>query len=62
MDFRNWKYMSQFKRFEQKTNDAEIIVGNSEGSLIVDFGSIPKDGDSKYEIGGRMFFEATVFG
>ena len=62
IDFRNWKYMSQFKRFEHSTNDALIIVGKKEGSQIVDFGSIPKDEDSRYEVGGRMFFEAAVFG
>lgn len=31
MDFRNWKYMSEFMRFEHKTSDPLIITGVKEG-------------------------------
>ena len=31
MDFRNWKYMSEFVRFEHKTSDPSIIIGEKEG-------------------------------
>lgn len=62
IDFRNWKYMSEFKRFDHSTSDVEILTGIKEGSQIVNFAAIPKDADSRYEVGGRIFFEATVFG
>ena len=31
MDFRNWKYMSEFVRFEHRTSDPMVITGEKEG-------------------------------
>lgn len=63
IDFRDWKYMSNVISFKKKITDVEIILGNREGSLDIDFSKIvqkDKTMGSKFEIGGRVFWEAYV--
>lgn len=65
VDFRDWKYMSNFHRFQIQINDTDIILGKKEGSIEIDFAEmINKDeaGESNFEVAGRLFFEASVFG
>lgn len=57
--------MSKFHRFEQNITDPNIILGKKEGTIEIDFSLITesdKSGESSYEVGGRLFFEASVFG
>lgn len=63
-DFRDWKYLSQIERFTSWTDDPDVVVGNKEGTFDVDFNKMTQRDqkqDTKFEVGGRMFFEANVF-
>jgi len=65
IDFRDWKWISDYTRFSAEFNESEIITGEKEGSIDVDL-SIMQTSDnnnkSKYEVSGRMFYEAHAFG
>jgi hypothetical protein len=64
-DFRDWKYLSQIERFAVDITDPEVIAGNKEGEFQVDFNKMKErdaNNGTKFEVGGRMFFEAHVFG
>lgn len=37
LDFRDWKWMTQFTRFSANVTDAAILKGEKEGVLDVDF-------------------------
>lgn len=46
-------------------NDSEILLGNKEGSIEIDFSKMEvsdKQNKSRYEVAGRMFYEAHAFG
>lgn len=63
-DFRDWKYMSHFIRFAKTFSDPEIVAGLKEGSITVDFKNMTESDatkGSKYEVGGRVFYEAHAF-
>lgn len=65
IDFRDWKYLSDLTRFRQVIDDSEVIAGNKEGNITIDFSKMQKldqETDSKYVVGGRMYFEASVSG
>ncbi len=36
-DFRDWKWLSNFIRFQAIVEDKEVILGRKEGSLMIDF-------------------------
>lgn len=62
-DFRDWKYLSKLIRFTGNYTDPEIVAGNKEGTLELDLPKVidqDKNG-SRYEVGGRIFYEAHVF-
>jgi hypothetical protein len=64
-DFRDWKYLSQHIRKSVTIKDADIIVGNKEGEIEVDFSEATKSDKQKktqYIVGGRLFWETHVFG
>ena len=64
IDFRDWKYMSHYKRYYKLIQDKKVLDGRKEGKLKVKFSKMAKQdaqAGSKFEVGGRMFFEATVF-
>lgn len=65
IDFRDWKYMSQIERFQEETDDLMVIAGLKEGSIEVDFNKMTQRDEkkeTKFETGGRMFFEVHAFG
>ena len=37
IDFYNWKWISKFKRFQTHVNEADILLGDMEGKIMVDF-------------------------
>lgn len=39
-DFRDWKYLSGYTRFQSVIDDAEVIAGLKEGSLEIDFSKL----------------------
>lgn len=64
IDFRDFKYLSHKTRFNGTANST-VISGNATGSLEVDFRQIVQSdatGDSHYVVGGRAYFEASIFG
>ena len=64
VDFRDWKYLSDLKRFQTVVVDAEVIAGKKESSLVIDFNKMTQSDikeKTKYEVGGRLFFEAHAF-
>jgi predicted methyltransferase len=64
-DFRDWKWLSQKQRFNVIVTDPDVLVGNNEGFITIDFSQLEesdKRGDSFYLAGGRAYFEATTLG
>lgn len=64
-DFRDWKYLSQIERFTETITDPQVIAGLKEGTVNIDFNKLTQrdqSGDSKFEVAGRVYFEAQVFG
>ena len=64
-DFRDWKYLSQIERFQVDIDDADILAGLKEGNITIDFDKMTQrdlTNGTKFEVGGRMFFEANLFG
>lgn len=63
MDFRDFKYLSNIIKFQQRINDPLILSGQKEGELQIDFSKMTQSDQlvgSKFENAGRMFFETTV--
>ena len=63
-DFRDWKYLSNLIRFSKNITDPDVISGNKEDSIEIDFKkAVDSDTQlsSKFEVAGRIFFEAHVF-
>lgn len=62
-DFRDMKYLSHKTSFQV---DMDInSVGNTRGSVTIDFSQLQDSdsrGESRYIVGGRTYFEASVFG
>ena len=59
------KYLSQTIIFKETIIDAAIISGTEEGGIDIDFGQLTKSDEekgTKYVVGGRTYFEATLFG
>ena len=56
--------MSQLTRFQQ-TVGPEVIAGNEPGTITINFNTMTQKDEtigSKYEMAGRMFFEASISG
>ena len=65
IDFRDWKWLTQFKRFTSEVTDPHVLLGEKEGTIEIDFNQMTESdaaGHSTYLVAGRMFFEAHVFG
>jgi len=63
-DFRDWKYLSNIKRFSHAVADAQVIAGLTENTIEIDFAELTKTDREKttaFEVAGRVYFEATVF-
>ena len=62
-DFRDWKYMTNIISFTKKVKDVEFLLGEKEITLDIDFSKIltnDKETGSRFEIGGRVFWETYV--
>lgn len=65
IDFRDWKWLSNYQRFQTLIKDPQVLVGNAEATITVDFSKLESSdgsGDSYFVVGGRAYFEANVFG
>lgn len=63
-DFRDWRYLTNLIRFQKNITDPDVITGKKEDSIDIDFKKMvdsDRDLSSKFEVAGRMFFEAHVF-
>jgi len=64
VDFRDFYYMTNFKRFSTLVKDPEIIAGLKEGTLDVNLAEV-MEADSgpntKFEVAGRLFWEMHAF-
>jgi len=63
-DFRDWKYLSNIKRFSHAVADAQVIAGLTENTIEIDFAELTKtdrEQTTAFEVAGRVYFEATVF-
>lgn len=64
-EFFDMKYLSQTKIFNTTVMDPAVFANNTEGTLDVDFNELTTSdaiNGSKYVVGGRTYFEATVYG
>lgn len=39
-DIRDWKYLSNYKRFQQKVNDKDVLAGVKESTIEIDFSTL----------------------
>ena len=61
--FQDWLYLSQQIQTSAIITDNEILLGVKEGTLTLPLPTLvasDKAGQSKYEVGGRIYFEAQV--
>ena len=59
------KYLSQTIIFKDTITDPEIMAGNKNATIDIDFGQLTKSDSekgTKYVVGGRTYWEATLFG
>ena len=65
MEFFDMKYLSQTTTFSTTVVDPAVFANNTEGNLTVDFSKLTTsdaDHGTKYVVGGRTYFEASVYG
>lgn len=61
--FQDWLYLSQQIKTSAIITDNDILLGLKEGTLTLPLPTLvasDKRGQSKYEVGGRIYFEAQV--
>jgi len=64
-DFRDFKYLSNVMKTQVVVDDPDVIVGLKEASIELDFAALllsDEQGASRFVNGGRVYFEANVFG
>ena len=64
-EFFDMKYLSQTIIFNATVADAGVFANNTEGNLSVDFSLLTASdaqNGTKYVVGGRTYFEASVYG
>lgn len=64
-DFRDWRWLTNVQRFQQDIDDPLILSGEKDGSIEVDFRKMRDSdlaGDTKFEVKGRLYYEAHIFG
>jgi hypothetical protein len=64
-DFRDWKFLSNTQRYQATVTDPEIITGQKEGEIVIDFSLMRQSDSAKksmFEVAGRVYYEAHVFG
>ena len=65
IDFRDFRYLSNLIKFQQVVTDPDIISGKKEGTIEIDLNKMKQEDDNTdalFITGGRMYFEASVFG
>jgi len=53
IDFRDWKWLSNFQRFISHVEDVDVLNGTKEGSITVDFSKLKhqdQNGDTQFEV------------
>ena len=63
-NFRDMKYLSNKRPFSVDMDDV-VLDATSEGVVNIDFSKLVSDdatGNSRFIVGGRTYFEASVFG
>ncbi len=64
-DFRDFKYLSNIMKTQIIVDDPEVMVGLKDASIELDFAALLESdalGKSRFVNGGRVYFEANVFG
>lgn len=65
-DFRDWHYMTNVIRFDKVVTDPDVIAGLREDTLTVDLGQVTRadkvGNKTKFEVAGRLYWEAHVYG
>jgi len=64
LELRDMKYLSHKKSFNA-TISSDVLDNGATGQVPVDFTVITdldEKGESKYVVGGRVYFEASIFG
>lgn len=64
-DFRDFKYLSNVMKTQVTITDPEVMVGAKTASIELDFKALVESdeaGLSRFINGGRVYFEANVFG
>lgn len=64
-DFRDFKYLSNIMKTQIVIDDPEVMVGLKDASIELDFAALLESdlqGKSRFINGGRVYFEANVFG
>jgi hypothetical protein len=64
-EFRDFKFLSNVMKTQVIIDDPQVMVGLKEASIELDFNALLESdasGDSRFVNGGRVYFEANVFG
>ena len=64
-EFRDWRYLSNVKKTQQIVTDADVLTGQKEQSIELDFSKLEESdaaGETRFIVGGRAYFEANLFG
>lgn len=63
-DVRDFKYLSQIKRFSKKITDPEIIAGLKSDKITINLSEIKQTDaakQSRYQVGGNIYWESHIF-
>lgn len=64
-EFRDFRYLSKSRKFKTTVRDPLVMVGLKNASIEIDFSAMlasDATGQSRYINGGRIYFEANLFG
>lgn len=64
-EFRDWKYLSNVRKTQQIITDSDVLTGQKENSIELDFSKLEESdtsGETRFVMGGRAYFEANLFG
>eukprot|EP00349_Pseudokeronopsis_sp_Brazil_P002766 CAMPEP_0202963782 /NCGR_PEP_ID=MMETSP1396-20130829/7791_1 /ASSEMBLY_ACC=CAM_ASM_000872 /TAXON_ID= /ORGANISM="Pseudokeronopsis sp., Strain Brazil" /LENGTH=206 /DNA_ID=CAMNT_0049685285 /DNA_START=816 /DNA_END=1436 /DNA_ORIENTATION=+ len=64
VDVRDMKWLSHYARYWVEVTDPEVLNGDSEGTLAINFAEImeaDRNGSAYYVVGGRTYFEANTY-
>mmetsp|Transcript_6974 Transcript_6974/g.6128 ORF Transcript_6974/g.6128 Transcript_6974/m.6128 type:complete len:159 (+) Transcript_6974:843-1319(+) len=64
IDIRDMKWLSHYARYWIEVTDPDVLNGDSEGNLTIDFPDVMAadvNGSSYYVVGGRTYFEGNTY-